>query len=57
MASYHIRFFGRAIGAIGVFSWHTVIVLAEGREDAFRRLYDTHEHISGASIIRVGTES
>jgi hypothetical protein len=42
---YVLRFHGRKIGAIGVFSDHEVEVELNSPEEAGLRVYDTHEHI------------
>lgn len=46
MNLYHITFFGRLVGSIGI-TYHDVAeVRAEGRDQAVAKLYETHEHVS-----------
>lgn len=47
---YHAKFWGRRVGAIGVWSCHAVDVDAPDEEAARLKLYDTHEHISALTL-------
>jgi hypothetical protein len=41
---------GRKVGAIGIFYPDSVIVLAETREDAILKAYETHEHLMSVTV-------
>lgn len=47
MTTYKACFKGRKAGAIGAFSYFNVEVEADNTSEAERKLYDTHEHITG----------
>jgi hypothetical protein len=49
MNTYTFTFFGRQVGAIGSTHHDCVAVQAEDYEEAIRKLYETHEHISRMS--------
>ncbi len=46
MKTYELTFQGRQVGAIGAFCDFTVRISADTIENAWLRLYDTHEHIT-----------
>jgi len=45
-SEYTIKFQGRQVGAIGIFSNFTVKVYAETPKDAILKVYETHEHLT-----------
>jgi len=50
MKTYKMEFSGREKGAIGISQRFCVSVEANFRDDAYTKLYDTHDHITGLSI-------
>ena len=52
MIAWTFRFYGKTIGAIGVSSEHAVTVRANTHDAALLKLYDTHDHIMSARLIR-----
>lgn len=47
---FTLKFKGREVGAIGVFSDFNIQIAAESEQDLINKLYDTHEHISNLII-------
>lgn len=44
---YECTFVGKTTGALGVSSWHKIVVEAPDERSAKLRCYNTHEHITG----------
>lgn len=57
MKTYLARFRGRTKGAIGIHHACEVVVGAEDDASARLKLYDTHEHIAGLTLIHVPPRS
>lgn len=50
---YRLMFYGRKVGAIGIWSTYEVVIEAPSKEKAESLLYLSHEHISGLRIDEV----
>lgn len=50
MQLYRATFTGRHVGAIGIFYAISVDVVADSKEHATLRLYDSYEHIHGLNL-------
>ncbi len=50
---YRLDFYGRKVGAIGIFYQTSVTLEAANEDEARRKIYDTHEHISGLRVTEV----
>lgn len=50
MKTYQVRFYGRKVGAIGIFYWIADTVQAENEKAAELKLYDMYEHITQLTI-------
>ncbi len=51
--NYTFRFYGREKSSLGVCSQHIVTVSAMSHDEAYMRLYETHEHITHCVLVRV----
>lgn len=45
MKKFKVKFTGREVGAIGVFSHFELIIEAPDEDAARLKIYDTHEHL------------
>ncbi len=50
MNKYHIIFFGRLNGALGICYRCSKTVVANSEDEARLKLYETHEHISDVKV-------
>lgn len=52
MTKYTIRFYGRELGAIGMFYWIIDYSTAETLEDAILKLYDKYDSVMQPKVIK-----
>lgn len=50
---YTFTFTGKLAGALGITYTHTQTVEAEDIDEARLRLYDTHDHISSLTLVKL----
>lgn len=51
MYAYQIKFYGRLLGAIGIFYWITDTVIADTKEDAIMKLYEKYGSVHTPQIL------
>jgi hypothetical protein len=51
--TYTFRFYGREKNSLGIGSEHTVTVCGMSQDEAYVRLYETHEHITHCVLVRI----
>jgi hypothetical protein len=50
MQTYKMEFSGREKGAIGAWQRFNLSIEANTRDEAYTKLYDTHDHLAGLCI-------
>lgn len=52
MYAYQIRFYGRLLGAIGIFYWITDTVIADTKEEAVLELYKKYGSVQQPEVLK-----